>query len=217
MSKLQPIADPSAHTAALTGCPASEVRRMEPWRGHAAFHTTGEFSRRDDRVYHKHCGPTAFTNLICTLRSRLGMEPVEPTAVFDRCAAIGRRRLLYWNIRDDVPVLGGTSYLLLRPYVSACLRDFGLGDARLTWRLQARPERMARELEQGKLLVLGMTRHRCYGSHLVMACGTVYVAAADGSAPRLYLLVADGWSHRPRYIAADTLRLCGYAAVEIRS
>ena len=214
MRKLQPIVDPAAHAAALTGYPCTVLQRTEPWRREAVFHTTGEFARTEGRTYHKHCGPTAMTNMICTLRRRLGMEPPKAAAVFDRCAAIGRRGLTYWNIRDRIPA-GGTSYLLLRPYAAACLRAFGLGSARLTWRVQAKPEQMARELERGKLLLLAMTRHGCYGSHLVMACGTVRVAVAGRSAPRLYFAVADGWSPRPRYIAADTLRLCGYAAVEV--
>lgn len=210
--KRQPIADPAAHASALTGQPCGELARCEPWRGAVTFHTTGEFTRTEDRTYHQHCGPTAITNLICTIRRRRGVEPGAAPAIFARAAAIGKRRLTYWNI-DERLHLGGTSYLLLRPYVAACLHRFGLADVRLTWRLQARPERMARELEQGRLLVLAMTHHGCYGSHLVLACGTVRVAVPGGP-PRLYLLVADGWSSRPRYIPADSLHICGYVAVE---
>jgi len=212
MNKKLPIADPAAHAAARTGRHCAERQRLEPWRGEAAFHTTGEFARTEDRRYHQHCGPTALTNVICTLRRRRNMAPLDPAEIFRETAAIGRRRLTYWNI-DERLHLGGTSYLLLRPYVAACLRQLGIPEARLTWRVQARPERMARELEQGRLLVLAMTRHGYYGSHLVMAWGTVRVAV-PGGASRLYLPVSDGWSAAPRYIAADSLHICGYVAVE---
>lgn len=211
--KPKPIADPVAHAAAVTGHACRELRRSDPWSGAATFHTTGEFARTEERAYHQHCGPTALTNVICTIRRRRGMEPLDPAGVFARAAAIGRHRLTYWNI-DEKLHMGGTSYLLLRPYVAACLRSFGIADTHLTWRVQAKPEQMARELERGRLLVLAMTHHGCYGSHLVMACGTVRVAVAGQAAPRLYLLLSDGWSSRPRYVAADTLRLCGYVAVE---
>ena len=210
--KCQPIADPSAHSAAVTGRHCTERQRVEPWRGQAAFHTTGEFERTDDRRYHQHCGPTALTNVICTLGRRRGMAVPDPAEIFREAAAIGRKRLTYWNIDERVH-LGGTSYLLLRPYVAACLRAFGLGDARLSWRIQARPERMAHELERGRLLVLAMTGHGCYGSHLVMAHGVVRVAV-EGGGDRLYLLLSDGWSSRPRYVSADSLHVCGYVAVE---
>lgn len=213
MGKIPVITDPVAHAAALTGYPATELQRSQPWSGAVTFHTTGEFARTADRAYHQHCGPTALTNVICTIRRRRGMEPLDPAEIFARAAAIGRRRLTYWNI-DEKLHMGGTSYLLLRPYVAACLREFGITGARLTWRLQAKPEQMARELERGRLLILAMTRHGCYGSHLVMAWGTVRVAVEGRGVPRLYLLLADGWSSRPRYVAADTLKLCGYVAVE---
>ena len=207
----QPIVDPAAHAAAVTGRQWTERQRLEPWRGEAAFCTTGQFARSGERRYHQHCGPTALTNAICTLRRRRGLAPMDPAEIFQCCAAIGRRRLTYWNI-DERAHLGGTSYLLLQPYAAACLRRFDLGDARLTWRIQARPERMARELERGRLLLLAMTRHGFYGSHLVMAHGVVRVGC--GGETRLYFLVSDGWSPRPRYIDANSLHVCGYVAVE---
>ena len=138
----------------------------------------------------------------------------QPAEIFTRTADIGRRRLTYWNI-DEKFHLGGTSYLLLRGYVADCLRQCGIRDAKITGRLQASPEQMAAAIRAGSALVLGMTHHRCYSSHLVVAYGTVRVAAAGHHAPRLYLLVADGWTARPRYIAADSLRLCCYVAVRV--
>ena len=214
MSKLLPIADPVAHARQVTGYEASVLTADRPWGPFAAFHTTGEFERTGEKVFHQHCGPTAITNVICTLERRRGMVPSDPAAVFRRVSDIGRRRLTYWNIHEKVH-LGGTSYLLLQGYVARCLREFGIQSARVRGHLLASPEQMASELGRGRLLVLSMTRHRCYGSHLVTAYGAVRVAVEGRGKPRLYLLVADGWAARPRYIAADTLGLCGYVAVEV--
>lgn len=210
--ELLPVSDPVADAVAVTGYPCEELSRREPWRKNAEFHTTGEFGKLG-RGYHQHCGPTAMTNLVCAIRRKRGLAPLEPDEIFQRAAAIGKRRLTYWNI-DEKLHMGGTSYLLLRPYVAACLRSCGIDGAKLTWRVQAKPERMEEELERGRLLVLAMTHHRCYGSHLVLALGAVRVAVDGRSKPRLYFLLADGWAARPRYVAADTLRLCGYVAVE---
>ena len=212
--KLKPIFDPVAHATAETGYPCSVAERVCPWEGAAAYHTTGQFARTGERDYHQHCGPTAVTNAVCAARKRRGMAPMDPAEVFALAAAVGRRRLTYWNIPEKLH-LGGTSYLLLGPYVAACLRKCGLDGVRQTWRIQARPEQMAAELARGRMLVLAMTHHRCYGSHLVVAYGLVRVAVAGRSKPRLYLLVADGWAGGPRYIDAETLRLCGYVAVQV--
>lgn len=211
--KLQPIADPAAHALAVTGYPCSVAERVDLWAGAAVYHTTGQFARTDERNFHQHCGPTAVTNVICAIQNRRGMARNDPAEIFGRCAAIGRRRLTYWNIPEQVH-LGGTSYLLLFPYVAACLRQCGIRDAQQTWRLQASPEQMARELDRGRLLLLAMTRHRCYGSHMAVAYGYVKVSVAGRGRSRLYLLAADGWSAAPRYIDAETLRICGYVAVK---
>ena len=78
----------------------------------------------------------------------------------------------------------------------------------------ASPEQMAAEIARGRLLCLSLFRHRCYGSHVVVAYGAVRISPAGRGAPRLYLRIADSWSSRPRYLAADTLGVCGYVAVE---
>jgi hypothetical protein len=180
----------------------------------AALHRAAEDQAKQESFqgYMPELGKDFMKQAVADFYARRGTK-LDPAEIFARAAAIGRRRLTYWNI-DEKLHMGGTSYLLLRPYVAACLREFGITGARLTWRLQAKPEQMARELERGRLLILAMTRHGCYGSHLVMAWGTVRVAVEGRGAPRLYLLLSDGWSSRPRYVAADTLKLCGYVAVE---
>ena len=210
----RPIDNPVRHALEKTGYECKLLSVTHPWQPYMTFHTTGRFSR-SDRSYHKNCGPTAITNLLDAAAARCGREDLlrlSPEEIFRRVAAIGRHRAAYWSIRDPIP-LGGTSYALLWAYVHACLRRFGVRDVRTSGRLVASPKAMAREIRQGSLLILSLYHHRCYGSHIVVAYGTVEVAVAGRAAPRLYLEVADGWSSRPRYIAAEDLRHCGYVAV----
>ncbi len=213
----RPIDDPVAHAREKTRYDCRLLRTEAPWLPEMAFHTTRDFDR-DGRKYHKHCGPTAITNLLCAVARRRGRTEVlqtPPTEIFRQVASIGKRRATYWNIRDDVP-LGGTSYVLLMAYVHACLHRYGLDDVKVSGRLVATPQEMARELRQGNLLVLSLYRHRYYGSHIVVACGVTEVSVPGHNAPRLYLEVADGWVNRPRYLAADELRRSGYVAVRLK-
>ena len=210
----RPIDNPVRHAGEKTGFECKLLSADHPWQSLMTYHTTGEFAGTG-HGFHKHCGPTAITNVLCTIDRRDGAESLlqlPPTEIFRRVAAIGQHRATYWNIKDSVP-LGGTSYALLWAYVHACLRRFGVRDVRTSGRLVASPKAMAREIRQGSLLILSLYHHRCYGSHIVVAYGTVEVAVAGRAAPRLYLEVADGWSSRPRYIAAEDLRHCGYVAV----
>ncbi|MBE6990076.1 MAG: hypothetical protein E7426_04960 [Ruminococcaceae bacterium] len=217
MKRVLPITDPVRHAAALTGRSCRLLSDDCPWREDMAFHTVNEFGGLG-RGFHQHCGPTAVTNLVCAAvrrRDPAHAEDVDPARIFSRAADIGRRRLTYWNIHERFHV-GGTSYLLLRAYVAACLRQFGMSGARVTARLKASPEKMAEEIRRGRLLCLAMYRHRCYGSHLVVAYGAVQVAVEGEAVPRLYFRVADGWSTTPRYILADSLRLCSCISVELQ-
>ena len=213
----KPIDDPVIHAREVTGYDCMLLRAETPWLREMTFHTTRDFDRTD-RVYHKHCGPTAITNLLCTIARRRGVEKILQTPVqevFRRVAAIGRHRATYWNIREEIP-LGGTSYLLLWAYVQACLRHYGVDRYQLSGRLAATPQDLAREIRRGSLPVLFLYHHRYYGSHLVVACGVAEVAVPGHHAPRLYFKVADGWVNRPRYIAAEDLRRCGYVAVRLK-
>jgi len=214
----RPIDNPVRHALEKTGYECKLLSVTHPWQPHMTFHTTGRFSR-SDRSYHKNCGPTAITNLLDAAAARCGREDLlrlSPEEIFRRVAAIGRHRAAYWSIRDPIP-LGGTSYAMLGNYIHTCLYRFGLGDRiRLSGRLLSSARDMAREIRQDSLLILSLYRHPYYGSHIVVAYGVVEVAVAGRAAPRLYLEVADGWTSRPRYIAAEDLKHCGYVAVTLR-
>lgn len=213
----RPIDDPVVHAREQTGYDCRLLRAETPWLREMPFYTTRDFDRMG-RDYHKHCGPTAITNLLYAAARRRNMTELlktPPADVFRRVAAIGRHRAAYWNIKDPVP-LGGTSYLLLWAYVRACLRRFGVDRYRLSGRLTASPQDVARELRRGSLLILSLYHHRFYGSHIVTACGVAEVSVPGHHAPRLYIKVADGWTGRPRYLAAEDLRYCGYVAVRLQ-
>jgi len=213
----RPIDDPVIHARSQTGYDCRLLRAETPWLREMAFYTTRDFDRLE-RNYHKHCGPTAITNLLYTLARRRNMTELletPPMEVFRKVAAIGRHRAAYWNIKDPVP-LGGTSYLLLWAYVHTCLRRFGVDHVQVSGRLAASPQEMARELRRGSLLILSLYHHRFYGSHILVACGVAEVSVPGHHAPRLYLKVADGWTGRPRYIAAEDLRRGGYVAVRLK-
>lgn len=72
-----------------------------------SYCTTAQFAKRD-RAYHKHCGPTAITNLVLTLRPELAKEALR---VFDEVAALGRSRWLIgmW-LRQNASVVPATAW-----------------------------------------------------------------------------------------------------------
>ena len=71
----------------------------------------------------------------------------------------------------------------------------------------------AKELEKGRLLVLQVYYHKIYGTHLVVAYGLEHYQALDGRI-RTYIKLADGWSSRPRYLALEDVKVCGYFSLE---
>ncbi len=210
------VDDPVLHSRDKTGYECSLLRDESPWGDNETFYTTRDFDRLGQK-YHKHCGPTAITNIICSVArrcSRADLLKMPREEIFRKVVAIGKKRATYWNIRDDVP-LGGTSYLLLMGYIHACLHRFGMDSTRMTGRLAATPREMADEIRRGSLLVLSLYHHRYYGNHIVVACGATEVSVPGNHAPRLYLKIADGWVGRPRYIAAEDLRRAGYVAIRL--
>ena len=52
----------------------AKKKAAREWLPYAVYHTTGCYSRLG-KGYVNHCGPTAITNAILTLRRRAGIEP----------------------------------------------------------------------------------------------------------------------------------------------
>ena len=159
--------------------------------------TTGQFEKLG-HGFRQHCGPTALTNLVLTLRPEAtsGAGGAEtPEDLFLRLARLGQRRLNYVNLKLPFR-LGGTSDLLCRSYLRAALRESGLRDAEAGPRRRATPQSLRAALRRGSLVYLQLRRHPRYGSHHLLCYGL----DPDGS-----LRLADGWTDEPARLAPGEL------------
>ena len=165
-------------------------KTVSPWETWISRCTTGQFSGLDGG-YHRHCGPTAITNLILTLnrRYRYFDDPV-PAEVFSAVSKIGQKKKIYWNT-DILGHFGGTYDMFTELYIRACLKYYGIpvssrngadrygsSDIRpVTIRWSGFPAEIQfiRALDAGKLLYLQLHHHPCYGSHHLLCYGYTIV------------------------------------------
>lgn len=166
---------------------------------HESYCTTRQFAQRD-RAYVKHCGPTAITNLVLTLRPDLAKDPER---VFDEVAALGRRMLVYMNLKPTKR-FGGTSDLLAGAYMQRVLARFGCGDAKVRFGGPASAGRVRQALAQGRIVYLEMHGHPRYHNHHVL----LYGADQKG------LRAADGWQSRPVHLSDRDLRWSLFFSIE---
>lgn len=186
------------------------VRVNDLWKPYETFHTTGEFAHAGHKSFRSHCGPTAMTNLLCTLHARYhypGLEGRTPEEIFLACARVGRRHLLFWNMAL-LGRFGGTSYFVTGPYMRLCLREFGITDISVSVRLFTTPGNADRQLRSGALCLVQLLFHRTYGSHMAAAYGSAATAGPQGQ-HRRYLLLSDGWSSAPRYLSEENTKVLG--------
>ena len=236
--KQSPVADPVRDAEKRTGCTWIRKKTVSPWEPWITHCTTGQFARLDEG-YTRHCGPTAITNLILTLYNRYGSpvngkcgpaaEPGEdsgvlvPAEVFQTVSQIGQRKKIYWNT-DVFGHFGGTYDFLTEVYIRTCLRQFGIpsgkgqqdsGPHRVTVRWHGLPSetQIIRALEAGKLLYLQLYLHPCYGTHHLLCYGYTNLHNAETGERELYLLLADGWSRRPRYMRMKGRGICNFFAI----
>jgi len=181
-----------------------ETGRPEPWE---SYRTTGEFEHLD-RGYHRHCGPTAITNLVLTLLAQKGKPPAEPGAVFRKAAALGKRRLYYGNF-DLLSHWGGTSDLLSSAYLRAALRAFGLERVQVGYRRRLTAEALAEAAAQGAILYLQTRRHDRYGNHHLLCYGVL----RDPKTGEWLLRLADGWTPRCVVLPLGELPRCHFIQV----
>ena len=80
-----------------------------------------------------------------------------------------------------------------------------------------------RALDEGKLLYLQLYLHPCYGTHHVLCYGYTAVHSTDSGGKdkeknrkqrEIYLIIADGWNRRPRYLRLKSRGLCNFFAIE---
>ena len=208
------ITDPLADAKTKTGLDFQNLQEAGDWKEFVTFHTTGEFSRLG-KGYTQHCGPTAMTNLLCTLDKRKENPMVHsktPAEIFEETASIGKRMLLYWNVKL-LGVWGGSNAGFIYFYFRACMRRFGVKTQMAGFRLFTSPASAAKALEEGKILMLQLYHHRVYGSHLLVAYGIKRLMEPGGRI-RTYLMLADGWGAYPRYLALEDIKVCGFCALK---
>ena len=175
------------------------------------YHTTGQFGRLD-RVYHRHCGPTAMTNLVLTLLARRGETPKKaPPELFRAIARIGLRRAFYFNF-DLFNRWGGTSDLLSGVYLRAVLRKYGLGEAKVHPRARLTEKNLKAALDRGSVLYLQLRRHPRYGDHHLLCYGT-QTRLTPGKRETL-LRLADGWTSAPVYLPLKGLKRAHFVEIE---
>lgn len=184
-----------------------------------SYCTTGEFARLDGGKYHRHCGPTAVTNLIRTLliekairdkkkiQADQAAEAEDPDRIFRQVARTGRKYLAYWNT-DLFGHFGGTSDFLVPLYLRRCLDENGLDRIRLRGPFPAVRRAMGKALREGAILYLELHFHPKYGNHHLL----VYGYARD-SRGRLCWKTADGWRQAPVYLPAEEIRFGMFMAI----
>ena len=185
------------------------------------YYTTSDFQNLD-RGYHRHCGPTALTNALFTIRGALHQRKAAEEAlparnlsaekVFSRVARIGMHRLLYWNT-DLFHRFGGTSNLLAPLYALACFRAFSQKKVRLGMNLPAWRPFLQHAFSRGALVYLELLFHPCYGSHHLLASAMLRLQGEDGKTTKYYLKLADGWGKSSRYLPVEELYLSQFFAI----
>ena len=236
-----PVADPLRDAEARFGIPFRPLRTVNLWQDEITRCTTGQFARLDGG-YHRHCGPTAITNLILTMNHRYGwFDEPDPAEVFSAVSRIGKKRGIYWNT-DILGYFGGTYDVLTDMYIRASLRQFGIPVGKMPqpdgqgetfpengrgaeaetagghivsvrWRAFPSETQFVRELDAGKLLYLQLHLHPCYGNHHLLCYGYTILISDDSRKREIYLLLADGWSRRTRYLRLKSRGICHFFAI----
>lgn len=192
------------------------VKTKDSWAPYASFCIMGDFEHLR-HGYRQHCGPTALTNLLLTLKNihstpELAIE--TPQSLFVQTARLGRRMLAYYNI-SLFGRFGGTSWFLMGLYLRMALRKYKVNDHVIVHPYSlAKGSDVVRQLDKGRLVFLQMLHHPTYKAHDVVAYGYQELKSPQGGKV-FYLKIADGWSRRPRFVAAADLPLCSMWALEV--
>ncbi|MBR3004038.1 MAG: hypothetical protein IKH67_03075 [Lachnospiraceae bacterium] len=169
-----------------------------------SYRTTGQFEKIR-RGYKRHCGPTAITNLILTLRPELNAEDV-----FRHVVRIGSRHMIYWNM-DLFHRFGGTSDFLTGAFIRMCLNEFGLYDWQVRFRGFVSPRKVKAAFSRGSILLVSLHFHPKYKNHHVLCYGGVM----DRGVPSL--VIADGWKAEKTLIPFNKLGFAIFFEVSPRA
>ena len=213
MKKKKPVTDPVRDAEERWGVPFERKRTVALWQEEIVRCTTGQFAGLD-KGYRRHCGPTAITNLILTLNRRYGyLEDPVPSDVFSAVSRIGQRMGIYWNT-EFLGHIGGTYDILTELYIRSCMCYFGI-PVRMRWYAFPSETQFIRALDAGKILFLQLHHNPCYGSHHLLCYGYTAVHSTEGKR-EIYLLLADGWNRRTRYLRLKGRGICHFFAVDCK-
>lgn len=204
------------------------------WKDYESFCTTEQFGQIGDKTYLRHCGPVAITNLILTLqRSAAAQRNAGPDAeshfmpsgsekrtqdrpghssvsaedektVFQDVAAIGQRMGIYRNM-NLFGHFGGTSDLLIRPYLRKCFEKYGIS-ARIERPALLTEENVRNAVLEEKILYVELHHHpRYHNHHLICYSAEELLLKKDLRQVAFYLKCADGWTGQPVYLSADQM------------
>lgn len=212
------IEDPIRYAETISSGTWKKEKTVFPWGPAASFSTTGQFANMGKGMK-RHCGPTAVTNLMRTLMETEKRtketekesvtinrdEANENRRLFRQIADIGRRSGIYWNM-DLFGRFGGTLDFYTGIYIRKAFRRFFPGKkihTRLKFCLNpgSLPERIVKK----HLLYLILHFNPVYGAHHVLCYGYTRLRSDKGER-MLFLLIADGWSDRPRYLPAEEMK-----------
>ena len=213
------IENPVSHAAQKYGKLFVQDEDVDKWSEDGAYCTTGQFARLSGGFV-KHCGPTAVTNVIVSFMNRafsLGLadkkpEPKDIEEIFLQVAGIGTDKKIYWNT-DFMKMFGGTFDHLTKSYLKNCLMCFGLVNVVPGRMRRATRKNFLSELDKGNIAYLQLRFDKPYGSHHVVCYGYSFVKAADSDERHLYLKIADGWSHTPRYMEESDMMLNSFIGI----
>ena len=151
------------------------------------YYTTSDFQNLD-RGYRRHCGPTALTNALFTIRGALhrgkGTEEAQPARDFSAEKVFSRVAHIF------------------------CQKKVRPGMNLPAWRVF-----LQHAFSKGALVYLELLFHPCYGSHHLLASAMLRLEGEDGRTTKYYLKLADGWGKSPRYLPVEELYFSQFFAI----
>lgn len=198
-----PIEDPIDHADTWYNGPYTSDSYTNKWENYVTG-TIREMSDFKNRGigYHKHCGPTAITNMILIYDDRYGISGVNASSdygdVFDTVAAVGRNNMYYIN--SDQLGIGGTANSTADDYIVDAFAEFNVTDIDVLGRYSINYSNVRTSLQDGCLLYAMLNDHDYYGDHHVVGYAYTRLISSSDDSLVTYLKIADGWDPSPRYI-----------------
>ena len=195
----------------------------EEWLPYAVYRSTGCYSHLG-KGYVNHCGPTAITNAVLTLRRRAGGESGkrgpdgEDRALFEKIARYGTRHLFYFNF-SFLKIYGGTLDVLAGIYLRNMLRRYVSGNIHVSPLRPLFTRLMKKELSRGRILYIQVLRHPKYKNHHFLCYGYKTEPSAEGPRGRkkdnIRFICADGWSMGPKELTKDDFRFGSFRSISL--